>query len=441
MLTNNKKEAFLLFLGDLVIFSLSLWFSLFLRDNIIPSLGVYLSHVIAFGFVFITWTLVFYIAGLYDKYTTILREKLPATILNAQLVNSAIAVLFFYIFPYFGIAPKIILFVVIVISFVLIYLWRVYVQIIFGSRHKEPSIIIGSGEELKTLEKEINNNKRLGLRFVSSIDLDKDNGLDFIKEITEKIYSENVSVIVVDLKDNRIEPILPHLYNLMFSGVRFLDIDEIYENIFERVPLSLIKYSWFLENISLAPKAVYGFLKRFSDIMVAIILGIIFIIILPFIALAIFIEDGKPVFYSHERIGKNGKRIKISKFRSMSTLEKEKITKVGSFLRKTRLDELPQFWAVIKGDLSLIGPRPEKPDLVDLYDKEIPYYNIRHLIKPGLSGWAQICQENPPKFEVNFADTKIKLSYDLYYLKNKSAMLDLKIALKTIKALILRVGR
>ncbi|MCX6717564.1 MAG: sugar transferase, partial [Candidatus Taylorbacteria bacterium] len=164
------------------------------------------------------------------------------------------------------------------------------------------------------------------------------------------------------------------------SGIRFLDIDEIYENIFDRVPLSLIKYSWFLENISLAPKAVYGFLKRFSDIIFAIILGIIFIIILPFIALAIFIEDGKTIFYSHERIGKKGKRIKISKFRSMSILEKEKITKVGSFLRKTRLDELPQFWAVIKGDLSLIGPRPEKPDLVDLYDKEIPYYNIRHLI-------------------------------------------------------------
>ncbi|MCX6717565.1 MAG: hypothetical protein NTU76_02725, partial [Candidatus Taylorbacteria bacterium] len=204
----------------MVIFSLSLWFSLFIRDNIIPSFGVYLSHIIAFGVVFIIWALVFYIAGLYDKYTTILREKLPATILNAQLVNSAIAVLFFYIFPYFGIAPKTILFVVIVISFVLIYLWRVYVQIIFGGRHKEPAIIIGSGEELKTLEKEINNNKRLGLKFVSSIDLDKDNGLDFIKEITEKIYSENVSVIAVDLKDNRIEPILPHLYNLMFSGIR-----------------------------------------------------------------------------------------------------------------------------------------------------------------------------------------------------------------------------
>lgn len=441
MLTNNKKESFLLFLGDLVIFALSLWISLILRDGGFSSLDTYLDHLVPFGIIFLIWALVFYIAGLYDKYTTILKDKLPMTIFNAQLVNSAIAVIFFYLIPYFGITPKTILFEVIIISFILIYFWRIYVQIIFGTKHKETSIIIGSGEELKILEKEINGNTRLGLKFVSSIDLNKTEGLDFLKEITDKVYSENISVIVVDLKDNRIEPILPHLYNLIFSGVRFLNIDEIYENIFDRAPLSLLRYSWFLENISLAPKAVYSFLKRLSDIMFGAMVGIVFIIVFPFVALAIYIEDGRPIFYSHERVGKNDKRIKISKFRSMSTLEKEKITRVGAFLRKTRLDELPQFWAVMKGDLSLIGPRPEKPDLVALYDKEIPYYNIRHLIKPGLSGWAQICQENPPKFEVNFEDTKTKLSYDLYYLKNKSAMLDLKIALKTIKALVSRVGK
>ena len=441
MLTNNKKESFLLFLGDLIIFALSLWLSLLLRDGSFSSFDIYLNHLIPFGILFLIWTLVFFIAGLYDKYTTILRDKLPTTIFNAQLVNSALAVIFFYLIPYFGITPKTILFIVIIISFTLIYFWRIYVQTLFGTRHKEPSIIIGSGEELKILEKEINGNTRLGLKFVSSIDLDKSEGLDFLKEITDKVYSEKISVIVVDLKDNRIEPILPHLYNLIFFGVRFLDIDEIYENLFDRVPLSLLKYSWFLENISLTPKAVYSFLKRLSDIIFGIIIGIIFIIVFPFVALGIFIEDGGPVFYSHERVGKNDKRIKISKFRSMSTIEKEKVTKVGVFLRKTRLDELPQFWAVLKGDLSLIGPRPEKPDLVELYDKEIPYYNIRHLIKPGLSGWAQICQENPPKFEVNFEDTKTKLSYDLYYLKNKSAMLDLMISLKTIKTLISRVGK
>jgi lipopolysaccharide/colanic/teichoic acid biosynthesis glycosyltransferase len=302
-------------------------------------------------------------------------------------------------------------------------------------------MVLGRGTEMGILVQEVNNNPIYGLEFVSSFDLDKLEQIDFQKDILQKIKSLNISVVVLDLQSENLEKNLSNFYNLLFSKIHFVDINNLYEDIFDRVPLSLVSYGWFLKNISLAPKVVYSFLKRLSDIIFGIIIGLVFIIVFPFVTLAIYIEDGKPIFYSHKRVGKNGKEIKISKFRSMSILEKEKITKVGAFIRKTRIDELPQFWAVLSGDLSLIGPRPEKPDLVELYNKEIAYYNIRHLIKPGLSGWAQICQDNPPKFEVNFEDTKTKLSYDLYYLKNKSAMLDLIIILKTIKALILRVGK
>jgi lipopolysaccharide/colanic/teichoic acid biosynthesis glycosyltransferase len=140
-------------------------------------------------------------------------------------------------------------------------------------------------------------------------------------------------------------------------------------------------------------------------------------------------------------VGKNDRKIKILKFRSMSAKENEKITKIGTILRKTRIDELPQFWNLLTGDLSLIGPRPETPVLVKVYEKELSYYNVRHLIKPGLSGWAQIWQDNPPKYGVNFSDTKVKLSYDLYYVKNRSIILDIKIALKTIKTLLSRGGK
>ncbi|TSD07147.1 MAG: exopolysaccharide biosynthesis polyprenyl glycosylphosphotransferase, partial [Parcubacteria group bacterium Greene0714_4] len=143
-------------------------------------------------------------------------------------------------------------------------------------------------------------------------------------------------------------------------------------------------------------------------------------------------------------------RIQIRKFRTMmvdsggifSALEGnyERITRVGSFLRKTRIDELPQLWSVFVGDISLIGPRPELPDLAVLYEKEIPYYNVRHLIKPGLSGWAQILQPAPPKFGVGYDTTKIKLSYDLYYIKHRSLMLDVKIALRTVRTLLSRSG-
>ena len=116
------------------------------------------------------------------------------------------------------------------------------------------------------------------------------------------------------------------------------------------------------------------------------------------------------------------------------------MTRVGNYLRKTRIDELPQLWNVIRGDLSLIGPRPELPHFVELYDREIPYYNIRHLITPGLSGWAQTHHDQHPHHEADTTETKNKLSYDLYYIKNRSLMLDVKIALLTIRTLLSRSG-
>ena len=117
------------------------------------------------------------------------------------------------------------------------------------------------------------------------------------------------------------------------------------------------------------------------------------------------------------------------------------VTRVGAFLRKSRIDELPQLWNVLKGDLSLIGPRPELPELVKHYTEEIPYYNVRHLIKPGLSGWAQIYHDQHPHHAVATLETKHKLSYDLYYIKNRSFLLDLKIALRTLKTLVTFAGR
>jgi len=437
----NRQESWLLLLGDIVIFVLSLWLSLLIRFGQIPSVSLFEDLLIPFSILFVVWGLVFFIAGLYEKHTITFKSHLPTRIFNTQIFNSFLAVVFFYFVPYFGVTPKVILFIYIIISLALILVWRIYGQRVFGLKTKEEAMILGRGAEMGILVQEVNNNPIYGLEFVSSFDLDKLEQIDFQKDILQKIKSLNISVVVLDLQSENLEKNLSNFYNLLFSKIHFVDINNLYEDIFDRVPLSLVSYGWFLKNISLAPKVVYSFLKRFSDIIFGIMIGFVFIVIFPFVALAIYIEDGKTIFYSHKRVGKNGKEIKISKFRSMSTLEKEKITKVGAFIRKTRIDELPQFWAVLSGDLSLIGPRPEKPDLVELYNKEIPYYNIRHLIKPGLSGWAQICQDNPPKFEVNFEDTKTKLSYDLYYLKNKSAILDLIIILKTIKALILRVGK
>jgi lipopolysaccharide/colanic/teichoic acid biosynthesis glycosyltransferase len=184
------------------------------------------------------------------------------------------------------------------------------------------------------------------------------------------------------------------------------------------------------------------------DIILSFIAGVVSLVVYPFVYVAIKLDDGGNVFIKQVRVGHNNVPMHILKFRTMSVDDAGdgdvdramKITRVGKFLRVSRIDELPQLWNVLKGDISLIGPRPELPNLVNLYEKEISFYNVRHLIKPGLSGWAQLYQKTPPKFATDYDQTKTKLSYDLYYIKNRSFWLDIKIALKTVRELVSRRG-
>jgi lipopolysaccharide/colanic/teichoic acid biosynthesis glycosyltransferase len=229
----------------------------------------------------------------------------------------------------------------------------------------------------------------------------------------------------------------------LFKGVRFASLQDFYEEVFERVPLEFVNEQWFLEHVSTHPQPLYAWAKRLMDVVIALPLALISLIVYPVIWLLIRLEDGGPLFFNETRIGQGGSEIKLFKFRSMSCepeLEARQITRVGHFLRKTRLDELPQLWSVVRGDQSLIGPRPERPDYVKMYREEVPYYDIRHLTPPGLSGWAQMYQKMHPHFRPSADATREKLSYDLYYLKHRSLWLDIKIALKTIKTVLSHQG-
>jgi lipopolysaccharide/colanic/teichoic acid biosynthesis glycosyltransferase len=442
-----KKEAAILFFGDIFFFVFSLWLSLFLRFAQFPTWARFETHLAPFSILFVVWFLVYFIAGLYENHTLILKGKLPSIIFNAQVVNSIFAIVFFYTIPIFGITPKTILFIYLLISFLCISFWRLYGVMLFGRFEKQSALLIGCGEEMKELLFEVNNNNRYNLSFVSSIDVSDISSVDIQEDIIKPIYSNSIKIVAVDFSHENITPLLPHLYNLIFSKVRFIDSHRIYEDIFNRVPLSLVTYSWFLENISVSPKFTYDFQKRIMDIVLAFILGVISLVFYPFVYIAIKLDDGGDIFITQERVGKDGKNIYLRKFRSMtgnntdlSKVNKNEVTFIGNILRKTRIDELPQLWNVLKGDISLIGPRPELPSGVAIYNKEIPYYNIRHLIKPGLSGWAQIYQENHPHHRAEINLTREKLAYDIFYIKNRSFWLDIKIALRTIMALLSRQG-
>lgn len=444
----TKKEAIILFFGDVFFFILSLWLALYIRFADFPDLDRFVTHLVPFSILFGIWILVYFIAGLYEKHTLILKSNLPSIIFNAQVVNSIFAIVFFYTIPSFGISPKTILFIYLVVSFISILLWRLYGTAFIGRTEKQPALLIGSGSEMRELLSEVNGNNRYDLFFESSIDVHNIDAIDIQEDIIKPVYSNNIKIVAIDFSHEKVTPLLPHLYNLIFSKVRFIDSHRIYEDIFDRIPLSLVTYSWFLENISVSPKITYDFLKRSMDIFLSFVLGLVSLVVYPFVWIAIKIDDGGKIFITQERIGQNNLIIKILKFRTMSVDDegvgeadrKQKITRVGRFLRASRVDELPQLWNVFKGDISLIGPRPELPKLVSLYEKEISFYNVRHLIKPGLSGWAQLYQKTPPKFSTDYDQTKTKLSYDLFYIKNRSFWLDIKIALKTIKALLSRSG-
>lgn len=449
MTIGSKKELIVLFLGDLISLSVAFWLALAVRALAIPSYFTLSAYAVSLVPLSILWIFTFFIAGLYEKHAIVFEKKLPGTILNAQIANSIIAVIFFYFFaPYFSVTPKTVLVLYLIISTALIAAWRFIGPVLFGIKRQENAILIGSGEEMRTLLDEVNAKKRYNLNFVSSIDLDHIDGIDIREEIVNRVYAEEISSVVIDLKNEKAAVILPVLYNLIFSNIRFFDMHKVYEEVFSRVPLSLIGYNWFLENISQSAHIGYDFLKRLMDIVIGGVTGLLSLVFYPFVIMAIKLEDRGEIFSFQKRVGQNNRIISVAKFRTMKIANDDaawsrvenKVTKVGAFLRKTRIDELPQLWNVVRGDISLIGPRPEFERAVKEYGEKIPYYNTRHIIKPGLSGWAQLYHERHPHHGLDIEETRNKLSYDLYYIKNRSFILDLIIALKTIRTLISRTG-
>ncbi len=447
----SSRRVFLLVAGDLLAYVFSLIFTLTIRYDAIPSRALFFNHVPSFSILFVLFLLVSFSAGLYDKQSTLISGRIQGLLARVQIINFIIGIVFFYFAPV-GIAPKANLFIYILVSTGILFIWRIVMFPVLNMSRKQSAILVGSGDDIQDVFEEINNSTHYGLVFKEHVQSRAD-VQEMVNAIAVAVKRTGASILVVDLHNQAIEAAMPFLYSLIFSGVQIIDASKMYESLFDRIPLSMVGERWLIENSGtvLGSRRVYDILKRAMDIVLAGIVGIISLLVYPFVCASIKTEDKGAMFIVQERIGKNGKVIKITKFRSMTADDggsyddnngktKLKITRTGQFTRLTRIDELPQLWSVLKGDQSLIGPRPELPSLVSIYEKEIPYYNARHLIKPGLSGWAQIYHRAHPHHGVSVDDTRDKLSYDLYYIKHRSLMLDIRIALQTAKAMISRQG-
>ncbi|MEK7107177.1 MAG: sugar transferase [Patescibacteria group bacterium] len=441
-----KREYVILFAGDVLVFIVSLWLALALRYLEPPSGAFFALHLTPFTILFVAWAAVFFLAGLYGKYTRLFRNRLSSTIIRAQAINVSIAALFFFLIPIFGIAPKTILVLYLAVSCPLIYFWRVDIFPRLRASRKLRGVLIASGPDVRELAREIASDSRYQFEFSSIIDTEKAKSHDVVEQACRVAAEKSINFFVVDFADKAISTALPIVYNAAFQKRKFVLVDavDLYQEIFDRMPLSLLQYERVLAGVS--SSRFYDVAKRLIDISGAIVIGAFTLLAYPFVALAVKLDDGGPIFITQARVGKYQNPIRITKFRSMSGNDdgvygrsgrtKLHVTRVGKWLRILRIDELPQLWNVLVGDLSLVGPRPELPALSSRYSARIPYYEARYLINPGLTGWAQILHDRDPHHGADIVETKTKLSHDLYYLERRSLLLDIYIILQTIRIVV-----
>lgn len=439
----NSVKIFFLFLGDVIALYAALFITLILRYGNGWYFQLVERHFTPFTIVFIPWLLVFYIAGLYDLRR--LRNNLDflKTLALSLVTNAVIAVIVFYLVPAFGIAPKTNLIVFIVLFAAVEVFWRrAWNRATASGEAPNRAVLVGDGAAAAEAELTVAENPQLGYAVVAHI---KDEETARSPRALADLVRENgANVVVVPRKLKHQSELAPALYQLFGQGVVVMDLDRFYESVTRKVPLAEVEETWFIDNIEGVGR-YYDPLKRALEFGLALVFGTILLPLELLIALLVKLSSPGPVIYEQIRVGKNGKPFTLYKFRTMRKTDKNgwldtdkaRITGIGRVLRSTHLDELPQFINLLRGDVSLVGPRP---DFIEFYDKlkdVIPYYSIRTIVKPGVTGWAQIAFPITESLE----QTKERLCYDVYYLKNRSLIFDILIILRTLKTVVTASGK
>ncbi len=448
---NIKLKNLAILLGDVLIFFTSLYLTLLFRYQIFANLGPaqvkqhFLNHLPHWLVVFFLFFLISYINQLYNLRLIKQSKRFNRLMISSILATALFSALYFYLNVSTSIAPRINLVFFFLVFLVLFFGYR---QLIFYWFKRKIAtykiIIIGTGPLADELKKEIANNPAHAYQVALTIDPHQQSELIKLRQyiadynIKEIVFTSNLSTNLT-IRDT--------LFALLPANINFSSYPDFYENLTGKIPLEAINQDWFLNNLNEGYKNYYNFVKRFLDIVFAGLLLLITFPLWPIIALLIKLDSRGPVFFKQARLGHQDQVFKIKKFRSMSTLnntfqptekQDKRITRVGRWLRITRLDELPQLFNILKGQMSFIGPRPERPAIVKQLEEKIPFYKTRLLIKPGLTGWDQVSGDyHSPSLE----DSQKKLQSDLYYLKNRSLYLDLTIILKTISTVLSRKGQ
>ncbi len=449
--------------GDIVAFQLALVATLWLRYGGLDRL-IWNQHAAAFAWVTVFWVIGLFVSGLYDLSKTRNGLVFFRAFLEAMIVNLLVAFAFFYLVTAFGIAPRTNLLLYFAIALLMTYAWRLLFNR-YSTRglFRNRLLFIGTSEDAYTIRDLLKENT-LGFTLTAVIHTTartshEPDGVRWEADrnaLERLLVEEQINTVVLGHAWDEIPELRDALYRTLFSPVALLDRRELEETITGRVPLANVEKSWFLEHLRESEKSWFETLKRAGDVTLAIPFGVITLALIPIVALIIKASAPGPVFIRQMRIGRGGRPFRLVKFRTMianapdgsaeqgtgpkftaSAKTDPRLFWAGRLLRQLRIDEIPQVWNVLNGDLSFVGPRPERPEFVTPLLERMPYYALRHLTRPGLTGWAQVQFLTPT---ASLEDNLKKLQYDLYYIKHRSIVLDAAILLKTIGIVLRRQG-
>ena len=303
--------------------------------------------------------------------------------------------------------------------------------------------VIGDSSEIATLQSELENAPEKVAQVVLSISLDD---LDSVEDVNARISDVNADVVVLDREAQTNESLLAQVVTAHQQGIRVRTLSLFYEQWLQKLPVSELERISLLFDIGELHHRGYGQVKRVGDVIAGFAIAAIACLITPVVVVLNLFANRGPVLFRQQRVGRNGEEFTLLKFRTMrpetarsdwTAADDDRVTAFGKLLRRSHLDELPQGWNILRGDLSLVGPRPEQPVYVDQLKRTIPFYDVRHLVRPGLTGWAQVRH----RYGASVVDAKQKLQYDFFYLRHQGLALDMQIAFRTIRSVVLGRGR
>jgi sugar transferase (PEP-CTERM system associated) len=404
-----------------------------------------------------------YYFDLYDSSILSNRREVLTRLVQVLGTTSLVLSGFYYLYPSLELGRGIFLIGTVFVAVLLFFWRRLFLFINSAVGLADRVLILGDGSLADPLTREIEQRPELALRVVGRVReplsepgqascpevlLDRGEGHAVHEDLVHYVKSLRVNRVIVAMGDRRGALPVEQLLALKSRGVLIQDATEVYEAITGKVPLESLRLGWLLFSPSFSDFRVVLIYKRLAAILVSTFVLLLCLPLIPFVALAIKLSSRGPVLYKQRRVGRQGTIFNCYKFRTMrQNAEAEtgatwaadkdpRITAVGRFLRSSRLDEIPQLWNVIKGDMNFVGPRPERPEFVEWLVREISHYNVRHIVRPGITGWAQVRY----KYGSSVADAQEKLRYDLFYVKNMSPGFDLLIFLHTVKIILLGRG-